>query len=408
MKRLLTLTFCVLGFLQLKSQTIEIGQDANEVKQFVEWATRQRTGFDSYGNSMGNNVTSDVKYFNGQIIEVIQCYENQVIINLSPSVNFCRHYNMEHGKLANIYTQYENVSIEKLKDTYNKMYKGRIINDLYFEYDYQHYTKIFLTKNGYATTDFRIVNDSQLTSNIRREIKTRIEKKKEEEKKIRLEDEKQKEKIQEIIFKTYDLETYSKDSYESLVNSIKEELIKYFKRLKNPGYIEVIKNPLFTDLKDFNIKKYRFKNSYSAYFKYEINNQVYKSNIIKIDTESDNIIRINDISLVSGVDTSCSLFNYIPIFIPKLYISGYEVLTETKVKNIDVDYAKGITFIKVKKGEIEFLINKPDSDIIEKIKNEIQLTKNGKYYVKYEYENIMGEERITTELEKSNLIIFGS
>lgn len=408
MKRLLILIILIFGFEHLKSQSIEIGQDANEVKQFIEWSTRQRTGFDSYGNSMGNNVTWDVKYYNGQITEVIQCYENQVIINLSPSVNFSRHYNMEFGKLANVYTQYENVSVEKLIEKYNKIYEGRIINNLYFENDYRHYTKIFLAKNGYATTDFRIIDDSQLTSSMRKTIKNRMENEREKLNQIRLADEKEKEKIHEIIFKTYDLEKYSKDSYESLISGIKEEIINYFERLKNPRYVEVIKDPLFTDLKNFDVKKYRFKNTYTAYFKYEIKSGIDKSNLTEIDNESDDIYRTNEITLISGNDTTCSLFNYIAIFIPELHINGYEVLTEVHVRNINVDYAKGITFIKAKNGEIDFLANKPDNDLIDRIKKEIHSTKNGKYYLKYEFKSIMGEEKLEIELVKNTLISFGS
>lgn len=61
------------------AQIIEIGQTSKEVKQTVEMTTRDRLGFDNYGRSKGNNTGWDLKYNNGEISEVIQCFYKQPV-----------------------------------------------------------------------------------------------------------------------------------------------------------------------------------------------------------------------------------------------------------------------------------------------------------------------------------------
>lgn len=72
-------------------QTIQIGQDAREIKQIIEYITRSRTGYDSHGNYKGNNVVWDVKYYNGEISEIIQCYSRQYLNDFRIEADFCKH-----------------------------------------------------------------------------------------------------------------------------------------------------------------------------------------------------------------------------------------------------------------------------------------------------------------------------
>lgn len=399
MNRFLILTVLIFGFGQLKSQTIEIGQDAKEVKQIIEWSTRQRTGFDSYGNSLGNNVTWDVNYYNGQITEVIQCWANQFLIDFRMSANFCKYYMMEYGKLAYVLTQYEDVSLEKLKTSYDNSYGNMKIGDYYFSDDYKNYTKLYLAKNGYATAEWRETDTDLLPSNIKNSIQAKIKQKEDEEHQKELARQKELEKQKEIKSKTYDLKEYNVSLYNETLEEIKTSIANYFQK-SSSSYYSSSNVPSFTELANGNEKKYRFTNSYTAYYKLEDHSRASEDYGYVIVAGSYDVRQSKEIKLVSGTDNSCSLFNSISIKIPTIEIQGYEVMTEATFPNIKVDYAKGVTIVKIKSGEVEFKSFLPDEDIQEKLKEKLKSEPKGKYIVQYEVGNIAGKEFVNTELEK--------
>lgn len=152
-------------------QTITIGQEAETVRQLVEWNTRNRTGYDSYGNSKGNNVIFDVKYYDGEISEVIQCYKKQFVIDFKMPADFCVHYIMKSGKLSIVITQYENISVLKLKELFDKSYGNRKSGELYFSDDYNNYSKIYLHQNGLATVEWCAANPNDLSAEINKKRK---------------------------------------------------------------------------------------------------------------------------------------------------------------------------------------------------------------------------------------------
>jgi hypothetical protein len=170
MNRLSILIFSIFIFGQLKSQTIEIGQDAEQIKKIIEWTTKDHNKADSYGTYSPARASLDVLYNNGQISDVIQCFENQYYINFRMAVNYCKHYIMESGKLAYTLTQYENISYEKLIEVSDGMYGERKIDDLYFDKEYKHYSKIYLAKNGQATIEWRQAELSQIPLSVRKDI----------------------------------------------------------------------------------------------------------------------------------------------------------------------------------------------------------------------------------------------
>ncbi|MDP2337736.1 MAG: hypothetical protein Q8N05_15085 [Bacteroidota bacterium] len=109
MKKLLILTLLLLGFSQLKSQTIDIGQDADYIRRVIEFTTKDHNKPDSYGNYSSSKIKWDVVYKNGEISDVVQCFSNQYNIDLRMTIEYCKHFLMENGKLAFILNQYENV-----------------------------------------------------------------------------------------------------------------------------------------------------------------------------------------------------------------------------------------------------------------------------------------------------------
>jgi hypothetical protein len=402
MNKLLILTFLIFSFGQLKSQTIEIGQDAEQIKRLVEWTTKDHNKSDSYGNYSSARASWNVSYNNGQITDVIQCYENQYYINLRMAVNYCKHYVMEYGKLAYTLTQYENVSKEKLIEVYDDLYDVRKINNLYFDEEYKHFSKIFLTKNGQATIEWRKAELNQIPSNVRKEIENKQKAKENEEYQQKLTEEKEEQKRKEVTSKIYDLNKYDETAYNSVFDDIKQGIKGYFQSSSNSSYSRRSSIPSYDEFDNGNEKKYRFTNTYTAYYKLEDHSrpsQLYGNVLL---AGSNDVRQIKEITLISGTDKNSSLFDAIPIRIPSLEIDGYEVMTEARIENISVDYAKGITIVKIKDGNVDFLEYLPDNDIIDKIRDEVKTEPKGKYIVKYEFCKIIDDENLNTELVKKS------
>lgn len=181
MNRILISTILVLIFSQGKSQTIEIGQDANQIKRLIEGHTKDFNQPDSYGNRTSATASWDDEYVNGQIVSVVQCFVNQLHLDLNMYVNYCKHYIMKLEKLEYILTQYENVSTEKIRQIYNSNYSENKIDDYYFTVDYEHYSLIYLGNNGYATVEWRKTNTDLLPSTIKNSIQTKLQEKENEE-----------------------------------------------------------------------------------------------------------------------------------------------------------------------------------------------------------------------------------
>ena len=162
--------FIVLINPSLFGQTIEIGEDANQVKAMIEWSTRDKTGYDNYGNSRGNNVAWDVKYNDGQITDVIQCYTHQYLIEFRMFSSFCKHYIMKNGKLAYVLTQYEDISTKYLKDLLDKSYSDYKYGEYYFSKDYKHNSRVYLASNNNSTVEWRQTELNKLPKEIQNKI----------------------------------------------------------------------------------------------------------------------------------------------------------------------------------------------------------------------------------------------
>lgn len=400
MNRFLFLTVFILGFGQLKSQTIEIGQDADYIKRLIEWSTKDHNRADSYGRYSDARASWDVLYNNGQITDVIQCYDNQFYIDLRMSVNYCKHYMMDYGKLAYTLTQYENVSTDKLIEVYDNLYGDRKINSLYFDKEYKHYSKIYLAKNGQATIEWRKAELNQIPSSVRKEIENKQKAKENEEYQQKLAEEKEEQKRLEVTSKLYDLNIYNKSAYNSVLSDIKQGISDYFNSSEKSNYYNRSSIPSFDNLANGNEKKFRYTNTFNAYYKLEDHSrpsQMYGNVLV---AGSRDVRQEKEITNISGSDKSSSLFDAISIRIPTMEIDGYEVMTEARFENVSVDYAKGITIVKIKNGNVEFLEYTPDNDLIDKIKEKLKTEPKGKYIVKYEYKKIMGDENLNTDLVK--------
>lgn len=393
MKRTFPLVIILAIFwLNSSAQTIQVGQDSEQIKQLVEFSTRSHNKPDSYGNRASSRAIWDVKYQDGQVSEVIQCFYNQYLIDFEIFADYCKYYIMDNSKLSYILTQYENVSLYDLKNHFNKSYKERKIGEYYFSDGFEHFSKLYLHQNGLATVEWTETNLSMLPSNITKQLDSKIQAIKEEQAKYRESEEIRLLKEKEIKSKIYDLEKWSSGMYKQTILSQKKAILNYFKDSNNFPSYESIAND--------KIKYKRFKNTYNIHYKLIDNrteSQNYGSHVI---LGSGSITSEMTGKLISGTDEYLTLIKNASITIPTIEIESIEVMTEATINNLKVDFTRGLTEIKIKNKIVDFRKSEPEFEIQQKIANEIKGESNGRYLVKYEVSEIMGQTDVKAETEK--------
>jgi hypothetical protein len=376
----------------LKSQTVKIGQSANEIKLLIEWITKDHNKPDTYGRYSDARYNSNVLYNNGQINEVVQCVQNEFIYDFMMNVNFCKHFIMNQGVLSYILTQYENLSLEKIQKLYNENYSDTKIGNLYFDDEFTHYSKLYLASNGKATLEYKMV-DKVLYKSLEKEIERR--------KKIVTYKQslKNQENIKEdeIVSKYYDLSQHDTTTYKLLGDKIRKDLVKYsiFSGRRYMNYSWRI--PSFEKIFESKDKVYFYKNSFIVHYETGHGGSTYDY------LELQKIIPM--LNKEENTDNLFNTFNQIISWTdikPNLKISGYDVRSEANY-TIDINYIKGISTIKIKKGKFEFISNPPSDDLLEQITskiNEKTTDLKGNYFVYYTYSNIMTEINLFVELVK--------
>lgn len=88
------------------------------------------------------------------------------------------------------------------------------------------------------------------------------------------------------------------------------------------------------------------------------------------------------------------------ITIPYVEKSGVKAKTEVYMGDFHIDFARGITEVKVKKKKVKFKQNLPYIDLQPTLASKMMAEQKGKYLVEYEISNIMGKETVSTELTK--------
>jgi len=397
MSKLITVIILVFTFIQLKSQSIEIGQSAYEIKRLVEWSTKNHNKPDSYGNYSSSRANWDVSYNNGQIVEVLQCIRNQHYIDLRMNVDLCKHYIMGKEKLAYILTEYENVSKEKLIDLYDNLYKNTKVGNFYFDEDFEHFSRIFLANNGHATIEWKKADITTLPTSILNKIK--LKKEIISKRKLDRETELKKKKI--YTSKEYELLDYRPNMYIELENKFREKILDYLVSSENSDFksSDAIPIPKYWQLQGRVLKKYRYSKSFIAHCK---TNNHFREDYV--DSSSSGKLRLRKTTCISGCDGFNgfrNLISWVGVY-PEIQVEGYKVNSKADIK-IQIDYAKGVSRIKIKKGYFEFIENNPDKDLESKIRSKIEENitgLKGKFFVKYEYYNIMDSTNINVIIEK--------
>lgn len=225
----------------------------------------------------------------------------------------------------------------------------------------------------------------------------RLRKEKAEMHKLKAEQEKQEreQREQDIKSKTYDLYDYAPSKYDQVRIKLRKEIVDYFASNKT---IEEFAS--YETLENADIKYERFNSTYNVYFKIQPN---YASNPIEgstVQSQSKNINIVKKIELAKGTDDDLKVFKSVSIALPTIKIEGYDVMTDATFDNIKVDFARGLTVVKINDEKVDFVKHIPDSDLQDAIIKKIKANPKGKYLVRYEISDVLGEMHVKTETEK--------
>ena len=75
-------------------------------------------------------------------------------------------------------------------------------------------------------------------------------------------------------------------------------------------------------------------------------------------------------------------------------------MTEVTLNEVSVDFTRGLTEVKIKGGAVDFKKYPPEQDLQQKIFDKLKSEPNGRYLVKYEVADIMGQTDVNKEIEK--------
>jgi hypothetical protein len=374
----------------IHGQSIEIGQSANEIKYLIEWRVKDHNRPDSYGRRPNSRASSDVIYNNGEISDVILCFENQYLLDFKTVANFCIHYIIESGKLAYTLTQYENISTSKLTAFYNDNYNDTKYGEFYFSNDYKHYSKIYLAKNQNATIEWRKTDVKSLPLTIRPQVEKKIKENENEKLRQQQEAEEERRKEKEIKSKTYDLAYYDSSKYKYFVAELSYRIAEVL--LKPKSFV-----PDFLTIEQEEKKYFRINNIYNAHYKLVDYSRESVNHGSYIVAGTNDIRSENNFTLISGTDNECRLLKLATVTLPKISIEGYGVMTEATLNNITVDFVKGLSKVKVKNGLVSFVKNPPPLDVQEQLTQKLKTETNGSFYIKYQVGQIMGSPFIAID-----------
>jgi len=146
------------------AQMVSLGDDENKVYNILY----DRVNF--YNNSQGDhNIQNfNVKRFNGAVTEIIISMADEYFYDLGLNSDYSTHYVMKNGVLDNILTEYINLSVEQLRNGFNRTYADKHIEDYYFSDDYRTYKIIYLSKNGIASVKEQLTYYKEFSPEITR------------------------------------------------------------------------------------------------------------------------------------------------------------------------------------------------------------------------------------------------
>lgn len=370
------------------SQSIYIGDDAQKVRSLVQYEVQ--TFYQAQGYHQVE-MSWDTKYHDGQISEVILCKENVPMIDLRKAVDFCVHYVIQNGNLSKIITQYKNISLKELQTALSKL--NTTIGNYFFDNDFEHYSRIYLSSNGLATKEYTQTVIKELPLN----IKDQIQSLRQDFRKTTEVDEnvKKKKEIEKQQFKSHplNLQIIRPLIYEKLVNDLQDNLAKFFDSkyfIKNSELLKT-ENGFKYVIGEYNLKVFTEDHSRAAV--------VYRN---YIEAGSHDVKTKNEITVVSGFETK-NIAEKISLYLPTIDSNNIECMTVAYFNNVKFTYTKGLSILQVaKKQNISIVKYQLNPDIQTIIFDAMKDQKKGKYIILYGIGTINEKEIKKIEIKPFN------
>lgn len=389
---LLTLSF------SSSAQTVEIGQSAQNVKNWAQLTAEELSRSDSYGNSSSVRAQWDVKYFNGRIDEVILCINGIFDTKSRKGLDLCNHYIMKDDLVESIIVQYKNLSLDEVVKKYSDNRSIFKIDKYYFKDGYKLYSTIYLHENGLATVETRRADDGSLPNHIFGLVEDKVKASKEviRKKEIELQE---KEKIKkEKLAKVYNLEVYSQSEYKKGYESQRDDIIRYLSDINNAN--------AFILEQGFDLKQ---RDSITNHNVYKVTHYIEGDSKETINHgshieagSSGSLTSDFKAESVSGTDKKAILFK--KLFrsgIDPLVIDGEVVKTKATYTDVSVNLSLGTTIVKIKDNKIKFAKNIPTIESQKLISEKLKDSK-GRYSVKYVTGNVMDKDFATISKTKKH------
>lgn len=213
----------------------------------------------------------------------------------------------------------------------------------------------------------------------------RIEKTKNENyeklKKEKIELEYKKKHFASIQSKTYNLEEQNQKEFEKAIDNQIISIYSFFNRSNKSTY------PLyFPSFEDLTFSEEKFQ-TFSSVYKVTYLIPIYRNP--NGDVASD---FIKEFSCISGQDKNSELISRIASKFNNLKIENVNVETEIRFDSLDINFTRGVSNIKIRKGKIKFLDEIPNTKIQLILEEKINKLSNGMYLLKYENGIILGKE----------------
>lgn len=167
--------FCLILFLfvcsinvyaqQYYDSDIHLGQRADSVELIVGREVQGQYNSGGWLIKM-NAQTIDYK---GQVKEVILCKDNLLLGGFEKGTSLCIHFIVANGILSKIITQFNNLSLDEVKQLVRP---GKTnMTDYYFDADYRHYSHVYAAQSGVICAEYRQTIIADLPSGVKEQLK---------------------------------------------------------------------------------------------------------------------------------------------------------------------------------------------------------------------------------------------
>lgn len=191
MKRILWFLLVLIG--TNATSQIHFGQPVNKVQYLLEYV------------SEGKNWEIQKVYHNGEVQEITVYMYQQLYYDLSLKTDAIDRYLMKNGKYYRKETQLIEVSVEYVKERFEKLYGDTKLDNYYFDDDYSSYQTIEL-RDGVPTITILETNET----NLPKEVLSEAAKRKREVEQKQITKEEKRERVDSLLATYVNIEDYHK------------------------------------------------------------------------------------------------------------------------------------------------------------------------------------------------------